>query len=75
MRPCSDPLWGEARLLLEPGQAVAHRRAPFTIRLKDRLREKSERPLVRVCINPSSKGTDFDGVDEEIPDRPCTVSF
>src|SRR5205085_4748700 len=32
LMPCSEK---RARLLLEPGRAVVHRRYPFTIRLKD----------------------------------------
>jgi len=46
-----------ARLLLDRGRAVVHRRVPFTIRLKDRNSESCETQPVRIKIDPGSKTT------------------
>ncbi|KTG27605.1 HNH endonuclease [Idiomarina sp. WRN-38] len=50
--PCSEK---RARLLLQRGRAVVHKRYPFTIRLKDRVGGKTQ-PL-RLGIDPGSKTT------------------
>ncbi|WP_344701453.1 RNA-guided endonuclease IscB [Halomonas cibimaris] len=50
--PCSEK---RARLLLERGRAVVHKRYPFTIRLKDRVGGDTQ-PL-RLGIDPGSKTT------------------
>ena len=53
LMPCSEK---RARLLLERGRAVVHRRYPFTIRLKDRVDGETQ-PL-RLGIDPGrAKGT------------------
>lgn len=52
LMPCSEK---RARLLLERGRAVVHRRYPFTIRLKDRVDGETQ-PL-RLGIDPGSKVT------------------
>jgi len=52
LMPCSEK---RARLLLERGRAVVHRMAPFTIRLKDRLREDCALQPVRLCLDPGSR--------------------
>ena len=54
LMPCSEK---RARLLLERGRAVVHRRVPFVIRLKDRVLECSELQQLRACIDPGSKVT------------------
>ncbi len=54
LMPCSEK---RARLLLERGQAVIHRHAPFTIRLKDRTAEESRFQPLRVKFDPGSKTT------------------
>jgi 5-methylcytosine-specific restriction endonuclease McrA len=50
LMPCSEK---RARLLLERGRAVVHKRYPFTIRLKDRRGGKTQ-PL-RLSLDPGSK--------------------
>lgn len=52
LMPCSEK---RARLLLERGRAVVHRRYPFTIRLKDRVDGETQ-PL-RLGIDPGSTVT------------------
>jgi 5-methylcytosine-specific restriction endonuclease McrA len=52
LMPCSEK---RARLLLQRGRAVVHKRYPFTIRLKDRVGGKTQ-PL-RLGIDPGSKTT------------------
>lgn len=54
LNPCTEK---RARLLLERGRAVVHKLAPFTIRLKDRLVEKSG-PL-RLKLDPGYEITGF----------------
>ncbi|MYL24782.1 HNH endonuclease [Halomonas alkaliantarctica] len=52
LMPCSEK---RARLLLERGRAVVHKRYPFTLRLKDRVGGDTQ-PL-RLSIDPGSKTT------------------
>ena len=52
LMPCSEK---RARLLLERGRAVVHRRVPFTIRLKDRADGECQPLLLKV--DPGSKKT------------------
>lgn len=52
LMPCSEK---RARLLLQRGRAVVHKRYPFTIRLKDRVGGNTQ-PL-RLGIDPGSKAT------------------
>ncbi|MDK2750110.1 MAG: HNH endonuclease [Halomonas meridiana] len=52
LMPCSEK---RARLLLQRGRAVVHKRYPFTIRLKDRVGGETQ-PL-RLGIDPGSKTT------------------
>lgn len=52
LMPCSEK---RARLLLDRGRAVVHKRYPFTIRLKDRV-ERDTQPL-RLSIDPGSRVT------------------
>ena len=52
LMPCTER---RARLLLERGRAVIHRKYPFTIRIKDRI--GGEMQPVRVKIDPGSKKT------------------
>ncbi len=54
LMPCSEK---RARLLLERGRAVVHRRFPFTIRLKDRTGEESKFQPLRLKLDPGSKTT------------------
>ncbi len=54
LMPCSEK---RARILLERGGAVVHRRFPFTIRLKDRTAEESEFQTLRLKLHPGSKTT------------------
>ena len=54
LMPCTGK---RARLLLERGQAVVHRMAPFTIRLKDRLVEDSVLQPPNLKVDPGSKVT------------------
>jgi 5-methylcytosine-specific restriction endonuclease McrA len=60
LMPCSEK---RARLLLERGRAVVHRRYPFTIRLKDRT--SGEVQPVRVKLDPGSKTTGVAVVRED----------
>jgi 5-methylcytosine-specific restriction endonuclease McrA len=52
LMPCSQR---RARLLLERGRAVVHRRHPFTIRIRDRV--GGETQPVELRVDPGSKGT------------------
>jgi len=52
LMPCSEK---RARLLLERGRAVVHRRHPFTVRLKDRV-GGAVQPL-RLKFDPGAKTT------------------
>ena len=52
LMPCSEK---RARLLLERGRAVVHKRYPFTIRLKDRTRGDTQE--MHLGIDPGSKTT------------------
>ncbi len=54
LMPCTEK---RARLLLSRGQAVVHRRAPFTIRLRTRTRAESAVQPVRLKLDPGSKVT------------------
>ncbi|BCX88367.1 hypothetical protein MIN45_P0736 [Methylomarinovum tepidoasis] len=54
LMPCSEK---RARLLLERGRAVVHRRAPFVIRLKDRTVAESQLQPLRLTLDPGSRGT------------------
>lgn len=54
LMPCSEK---RARLLLSRGRAVVHRRAPFTIRLKDRRMEESQVQPVVVKYDPGATTT------------------
>lgn len=54
LMPCSEK---RARLLMERGRAVVHRRFPFTIRLKDRTAEESQFQALRLKLDPGSKTT------------------
>jgi len=54
LMPCSER---RARLLLSRKRAVVHRLWPFTIRLKDRSRERSQVQPVALKLDPGSKTT------------------
>ncbi|MFX1537717.1 MAG: RRXRR domain-containing protein, partial [Promethearchaeota archaeon] len=54
LMPCSEK---RARILLRRGRAVVHRIAPFTIRLKDRVKEESAVQPLRTKIDPGAKIT------------------
>lgn len=54
LMPCSEK---RARLLLNRGRAVVHRRVPFVIRLKDRGREESSVQEGALKLDPGSKTT------------------
>ncbi len=54
LMPCSEK---RARLLLDRGRAVMHRRYPFTIRLKDRCVEDSKLQPLRLKLDPGSQST------------------
>ena len=56
LMPCSEK---RARQLLTRRQAVVHKRAPFTIRLKRRTVSESTVHSVRVKLEPGSKTTGF----------------
>ena len=60
LMPCSEK---RARLLLERKQAVVHKMAPFTIRLKERV--GGEIQPVRLKLDPGSKTTGISLVQEE----------
>ena len=52
LMPCSEK---RARLLLARRRAVVHRRAPFVIRLRDRVRAESTVQEVALKLDPGSK--------------------
>jgi 5-methylcytosine-specific restriction endonuclease McrA len=52
LMPCTEK---RARLLLQRGRAVVHRRVPFTIRLKDRRQEDSTFQPIVMGFDPGSK--------------------
>jgi len=54
LMPCSER---KARLLLSRKRAVVHRQMPFTIRLKDRLREESAVQTLVLKLDPGSHTT------------------
>jgi len=54
LMPCSEK---RARLLLERGRAVIHRKEPFTIRIKDRTVKESNLQPLRLKLDPGSKVT------------------
>lgn len=54
LMPCSEK---RARLLLERGRAIVHKRYPFAIRLKDRLVQDSAYQPLRLKLDPGSKAT------------------
>lgn len=65
LMPCTEK---RARLLLERGRAVVHRRYPFTIRLKDRCASESEYQPVRLKLDPGSKVTGLALVRDTAPE-------
>ena len=52
LMPCSEK---RARLLLARRRAVVHRRTPFVIRLRDRVRQESIVQEVALKLDPGSK--------------------
>jgi RRXRR protein len=68
LMPCSEK---RARLLLERGRAVVHRRYPFAIRLKDRVVGKVQ--PIRVKLDPGSKTTGVAVVTDEDGNKPTRV--
>ncbi|MFI6089255.1 RNA-guided endonuclease IscB [Streptomyces sp. NPDC051218] len=62
LMPCHP---ARARELLTRGRAVVHRRVPFSIRLKDRMRADSEVDGVQLRIDPGSKTTGLALTDEK----------
>jgi 5-methylcytosine-specific restriction endonuclease McrA len=66
--PCSEK---RARLLLERGRAVAVRRYPFTIRLKDRVGGATQG--VRIKLDPGSKTTGIALVADADGNKPAKV--
>lgn len=54
LQPCRPD---RARVLLDQGRAVVHRRSPFVIRLKDRTVEKSTVDGVQLGVDPGSRTT------------------
>lgn len=66
LMPCSEK---RARLLLERGRAVVHKKYPFTIRIKDRTVEGCGIQPVRIKIDPGSKTTGIALVREDGDDQ------
>jgi len=64
LMPCSEK---RARLLLQRGRALVHRRYPFTIRLKDRVGGETQ-PL-RLGIDPGSRTTGLSLMRESVEDQ------
>lgn len=62
LMPCSEK---RARILLSKKRAVIHKMMPFTIRIKDRLIEKSIIKPLRVKIDPGAKITGIAVITEE----------
>ena len=62
LMPCTEK---RARLLLQRGCAVVHRRVPFVIRLKDRTQEQSALQPVALKLDPGSRITGMAIVREE----------
>src|SRR5438067_13940432 len=62
LMPCTEK---RARLLLQRGRAVVHRRVPFIIRLKDRTQEQSTLQPVALKLDPGSRATGMAIVREE----------
>jgi 5-methylcytosine-specific restriction endonuclease McrA len=62
LMPCTEK---RARLLLQRGRAVVHRRVPFVIRLKDRTQEQSTLQPVALKLDPGSRVTGMAIVREE----------
>ncbi len=63
LMPCTEK---RARLMLEHGRAVVHKRFPFTIRLKDRI--GGEVQHVRVKIDPGASVSGMAVVREKVAD-------
>ncbi len=60
-----DPIYpGQARRLLKAGQAAVYRRYPFTLILKEQVKQPSSNPL-RLKIDPGSKTTGLALVNDE----------
>lgn len=70
LMPCTEK---RARLLLQRGRAVVHRRAPFTIRLKDRAIEHSTFQPLRLKLDPGARVTGVAVLREETPQRASVV--
>jgi 5-methylcytosine-specific restriction endonuclease McrA len=68
LMPCSEK---RARLPVERGRTVVHRRYPFTIRLKDRV--VGEVQPIRVKRDPGSKTTGIAVVTDEDRNKPTRV--
>jgi 5-methylcytosine-specific restriction endonuclease McrA len=66
--PCSEK---RARLLLERGRAVALRRYPFTIRLRDRVGGATQ--PIRIKLDPGSKTTGIALVADADGNKPAKV--
>ncbi len=64
LMPCSEK---RARLLLQRGRALVHRRYPFTIRIKDRVGGETQ-PL-RLGIDPGSRTTGLSLMRERAEDQ------
>src|SRR5437764_6772734 len=62
LMPCTEK---RARLLLQRGRAVVHRRVPFVIRLKDRTQEQSTPQPVALKLDPGARATGLAVVREE----------
>ena len=71
LMPCSEK---RARLLLERGRAVVHRRTPFTIRLKDRTVEESslQPELMKAKLEAAITGAAR--LREDTPDQAAAVA-
>ncbi len=66
LMPCSNR---RARILLQRGRAVVHRMMPFTLRLRDRVAEKSVVQPIRMKIDPGSKHSGVALIREEGGDK------
>jgi 5-methylcytosine-specific restriction endonuclease McrA len=65
LMPCTEK---RARLLLQRGRAVVHRRVPFTIRLRDRVVAESTLQPIVLKLDPGSKTTGVALAREEATD-------